>query len=161
MELHIDGSGFNITGIFVQPYEENLLYGAEVAHVNQYGFFEITLDNKKLHLKRHISKCDDLIGMCYPYSIHGLHNLGDTYVLDVPEDYEEVYFIQITEDGTPKYVTRKEFGVTYTEDITDAWFTFDKGQALNIAAKFSMKKLIIHNVVDTKKAITLSRYETI
>lgn len=159
-ELIISGTGFSISEIFVDSYNEDAVYAAKVERVNNYGYFEISIDGTDRRLKRHLSDCQDLYGICVARQVRGLHCLGpDVYVLDSVDEFEEVYFIKLyTEEGC-KYLSRTRQVSEYTDYITKAWFTFDKEQADRFATRLTLKYMKPYEVVAASNAIVLDEYE--
>ena len=156
----IHGSTFSVTDIFVHLVQCDA-YIAEVTKINQYGYFEVTILESGKKIKRHLSDCNDLIGVCVAGHIKGLKRVDEeTYVLDMINDFEDVFVVRKPcEDGYEYLARVRTNDNKFTQDITKAWFTFDKAQADNFAMRLTMKELIAYDVVSVNEQIHLDEYE--
>lgn len=157
----IHGSTFSITDIFVHCIKCDA-YVAEVTKINQFGYFEITVVESGRKIKRHLSDCNDLDGVCIAGHIKGLKRIdADTYVLDLVNEFEEVYVIRRPCEDGYEYLARTRTNGNFTSDITKAWFTFNKEQADNFAMRLTMKELIAYETVPVSKQVQLDEYERV
>lgn len=155
----IHGTSFNISEVFVDEEQPHLIYYAKVSKVNRFGFFEVTIADCDKKLKRHLMDCYDLQGVCLAGQIMGLVCKGpESYMLTMRGDFEEVYFVRRSTSDGYEYVARTRTNSPYTEDITKAWFTFDKEQAERFASKLTLKELTVYESVSAEDAIQLDTY---
>lgn len=157
----IRGSTFSVTDIFVH-HVTCQFYVAEVTKINQYGYFEITVLESGRKIKRHLSDCNDLEGVCIAGHIHGLERVdAETYVLELVGEFDEVYVIRRPSEDGYEYLARSRENGNFTFDITKAWFTFDKQQADNFAMRLTMKELVAYDAVPVSTQVQLDEYERV
>lgn len=148
----IQGTGFSVTGIFVVPIDEdNSNAIGEVINVNEYGFFEIELYKTNRRIKRHLSDCQDVFGICVGRPIKGLTRLTEElFALSFSSEFKQVYFLRKPCNDGYEYIARTRTENKYTSNICLAWFTFDYEQAKNFAQRLTLKEFIAYDVVSSE-----------
>ena len=153
--IFIHGTSFNVSEVFIDEDEPLEVYLAKVSKFNKYGYFELTIADCDKKLKRHLADCYDIQSMCLGGWVMGLSMLGpEQYALNVKGESEDVYVIR----KGASFVARTRKDSKFTDDVTLAWFTFDKEQAERFAMNLTMKELTVYEAVSVEQIIQLDKY---
>ena len=129
-----------------------------ISKINRYGFIQAVYGDKVV--KRHISKVSDIKGIFMTEDLQDIVYLGELGVRIVKHRYtrvsSECFVIRTYKDNVLGYVSLTG---DFTTDITEAWFTFDKSQALSYAGRLLLKGLRVYETMSVDDAIELNIYE--
>lgn len=153
--IFIHGTSFNVSEVFIDEDEPSQVYLAKVSKFNKFGYFELTIANCDKKLKRHLADCYDVQSMCLGGWVMGLIMLGpEHFALHVKGESEDVYVIR----SNNRFIARTRKEDRFTDDITLAWFTFDKEQAERFAMHLTMKELTVYEAISVEDIIQLDKY---
>ena len=157
--VFISGTSFNLNDVFTDKGYIHEDYIAYVSKVNEFGFFEIKLNNSDKKIKRHLTNCTDLMQIGLNGYINGIYQSNDgSYHLYFTGDTEDAYVVSKEIDGELCYLARVRKDGIFTNGITLAWFTFDKEQAKRYAERLTIQELTIYTVYNIKDIIKLDSY---
>lgn len=157
----IAGSDFVVSNLW-QLGKFNNDYAAEVIQFNKMGYIGIKVRGNDNIVRRHLSDCEDIRSMTINSNIKNLMFDGKRWVL-IHEGEElssqDVYVVRIMgESGVPYYLSRTTSDSSITSDITKAWFTFSKEQALRYARRLSLTRMKPYECVKADDVIELHHY---
>ena len=164
----IRGTQAVVEEMFVDSKETfDKIFVGYVEKYNKYGFIQINFydeyrDKKycKKPIKRHVTRSQDIAAMWEQFPIKDYYILDDTIRLSPEKDSEEVYFIiTANEYGETSALSMDRNKSMYTADLTEAWFTFDKEQALRVAQKLTKKYMKLFVYKAASDIIILDEYE--
>lgn len=158
-EIFISGTSFNLSEVFINEDLTQMDYIAKVSNVNEFGFFELEIYGTDKRIKRHLTDCYDLMQIGLNGHILGVIQLDDgSYHLSFKGDLKDVYVITKVIDDELNFIARSRINGRYTDDITLAWFTFDKEQADRFATNLTIKELSVYTASNVKDVIKLDSY---
>lgn len=158
-EIFISGTSFNLSEVFTNEYFTRLDYYAKVSNVNKFGFFELEVDGTSKKIKRHLTDCHDLIEIGLNGHIQGIIQLDDgSYHLTYKGPLKDAYVITRIIDDELYYIARRRTEDRFTNDITLAWFTFDREQAERFATNLTVKELSVYTASNIDDVIRLDEY---
>jgi hypothetical protein len=158
-EIFISGTSFNLSEVFINEDLTQMDYIAKVSNVNEFGFFELEIYGTDKKIKRHLTDCYDLMQIGLNGHILGVIQLDDgSYHLSFKGDLKDVYVITKVIDDELNFIARSRINGRYTDDITLAWFTFDKEQAERFATNLTIKELSVYTASNVKDVIKLESY---
>lgn len=158
----ISGTDYNINGI-QKLGELNNNNSAEVVKFNKFGYVGIRVEGKNELVKRHLSDCEDVRGMVIGSSVRNLIFEDSRWFvthngIELPS--EDVYVVKFYDQCCEEiYVARSTVDGYSTRDITKAWFTFNKEQAVNYANKKAIMNMRVYTAVNVESIISLQYYE--
>lgn len=153
--IFIHGTSFNISEVFIDEDNPHEIYLAKVSKFNRFGYFEMTIANCDKKLKRHLADCYDIQSSCIGGWVLGLVPIGpEQFALNVTGVSEDVYVIR----RGSEFIARTRKDSRFTDDITLAWFTFDKEQAERFATNLTLKELTVYEAVSVEQIIQLDKY---
>lgn len=158
----ISGTEFDINGI-QKLGEFNANSKGVVVEFNKYGYIGVKVDGRDDIVKRHLSDCEDLRSMVLGSSIRNLVFEDGRWIVvhdghEIPSS--DVYIIKFyNQCGEDVYLSRSSADGHATLDITKAWFTFIKEQAVNYASKKSIMNMRAYTAVNVEDIIKIQRYE--
>lgn len=156
----ISGTDFNINGI-CEIGELNAEYVAEVVKFNRFGYIGIRVNGKEDLVRRHLSDCEDVRSMSIGHDLRNLVYKNDRWVVINSKESilsEPVYVIKVSSNEKSLYIARSTINGKMTYDITKAWFTFVKEQAVNYANKMTVMTMSPYIAIDVEKEISLQHY---
>lgn len=158
-EIFISGTSFNLSEVFINEDLTQMDYIAKVSNVNEFGFFELEIYGTDKKIKRHLTDCYDLMQIGLNGHILGVIQLEDgSYHLSFKGDLKDAYVITKVIDDELYFIARSRINGRYTDDITLAWFTFDKEQADRFATNLTIKELSVYTASNVKDVIKLDSY---
>lgn len=158
-ETFISGTSFNLSEVFIDKDFAQIDYIARVSNVNEFGFFELEIYGTDKKIKRHLTDCYDLMQIGLNGHILGVVQLDDgSYHLSFKGVLKDAYVITKVIDNELNFIARRRLNGRYTDDITLAWFTFDKEQAERFANNLTIKELSVYTVSNIKDVIKLDIY---
>lgn len=158
----ISGTDYNISGI-QQLGKTNSDYIAEVIKFNKFGYIGIKVYGKDIIMRRHLSDCEDVRSMIINMPMRNLEFVDGRWVVihegkELPSD--DVYVVRTNGSGKDQaYIARSQVDGFVTSDITRAWFTFDKQQAIKYATRMSLCNMRVYETLNVADIIKLQHYE--
>lgn len=158
----ISGTDYNINGI-CELGELNKECTAEVVRFNKFGYVSIGILGKDKFIKRHLSDCEDIRSITIGSAIRNMVFSHDRWVIiheGAEPLSEDVYVLRTyNNQGKVMYLSRSTVNGRTTEDITKAWFTFMKEQAVRYATKMTLMYMHVFEAVNVEDVIQLQHYE--
>lgn len=157
----ISGTDFNIAGI--HDYGSlNSPYKAEVTMFNKYGYIGVTLGNNSKLVKRHLSDCEDIRSLTIGSAPRNLEFRDKRWIvihdgIELPSS--DVYVVGTCITGEQLFIARSSAESKMTSDITKAWFTFVREQAVGYADKLSIITMCAYEIYSVEDIIELQHYE--
>lgn len=158
----ISGTDYDINGI-QKLGEFNTDSNAEVVKFNKFGYVGIKVKGRDGIVKRHLSDCEDIRSMLIGSAVKNLAFENNRWTIIHKGDElisEDVYVVKLQNRYCGEhYISRSNVEGYVTDDITKAWFTFEREQAVGYANKMSIKRLMVYTAVKVEDAIKLEHYE--
>lgn len=156
----INGYADNGIGCDILFIDNNLdMNKPYISMINRYGFIKAVYGDKVV--KRHIVDISDIKGIFMTEDLQDIVYLDELGIRIIKHRFTRIdseCFVIRTYDELSNVGFIDRNG-NFTFDITKAWFTFDKSQALSYSGRLLLKDMKIYEAVSVNDVIDLDIYE--